>query len=75
MAWCRVAKRAKWSCFEAVRRDFHSSDQVGSLLIFNLRGNAYRLIARIVYATGRLCIKALLSHAEYDTKGWMQWNS
>ena len=75
MAWYRVAKRAKWSCFEDVRRDFHSSDQVGSLLIFNLRGNAYRLIARTVYPTGRLDIKALLSPAEYDSKEWMQWNS
>ena len=75
MAWYRVAKRAKWSSFEEVRRDFHSSDQVGSLLIFNLRGNAYRLIARVVYSTGRLYVKALLSHAEYDAKGWMQWNS
>jgi mRNA interferase HigB len=56
-----------------VRRSFNSADQVGRVLIFNLRGSAYRLIATVHFASKTIYVKALLSHAEYDRKEWKQW--
>ena len=73
MQWFRIAKRANWQNFEAVRQSINSADLVGNLLLFNLRGNAYRLIVRVNFAGQRLYLKALLSHQEYDKKEWMKW--
>ncbi len=73
LSWYQVARRAVWRGLMEVRRDFSSADQVGNVLIFNIKGNRYRLIARVNYQTQRLFVKALLTHAEYDKKGWLRW--
>ncbi len=73
MAWFHIVRRAKWKGLQEVRRDFPSADQVGHVLIFNIKGNRYRLITRVNYVGQRIFIKALLTHAEYDRKEWMKW--
>lgn len=73
VAWFHVARRARWLVLESVRRDFPAADQVGHVLIFNLRGNRYRLVTRVSYRSQRIYVKALLTHAEYDRKEWMKW--
>ena len=65
-AWYKVAEDANWSGFADVRRDFPSADQVGDKLIFNIRGNAYRLVVAVDYVRKGLLIKWLGTHAEYD---------
>ncbi|QRR02102.1 type II toxin-antitoxin system HigB family toxin [Dyadobacter sandarakinus] len=66
-AWFKTVKRASWKDFNAVKKDFRTVDMVGdSRLIFNIKGNHYRLIARISYEHKRLMIKWLGTHAEYD---------
>ena len=72
-AWFLVVRKLHWVCLEDVRKHFRSTDQIGPLLIFNLRGNRYRLIVRVSWKTGRLFVKELLTHAEYDRKEWMRW--
>ena len=44
---------------------------VNDLLVFNIRGNRYRLIAYPVFSRRRIYVKALLTHAEYDRKDWV----
>ena len=46
---------------------------VGDLAIFNIRGGNYRLIVRMVFASKRVYIKELLTHAEYNKGGWKKW--
>jgi mRNA interferase HigB len=70
IAWFRVARKAEWRGLADVREDFPSADQVGEVLIFNIKGNRYRLIARVNHAGQRIFLKALLTHAEYDRKEW-----
>jgi mRNA-degrading endonuclease HigB of HigAB toxin-antitoxin module len=46
-------------------------------LVFNIKGNDYRLIARVQYQAGVLMIRFFGMHAEYDeidaeTVEWMQ---
>jgi mRNA interferase HigB len=48
--WWTVAKAARWESLADVRGDYPAADQYGRCLIFNARGNNYRLIVRIVYA-------------------------
>lgn len=49
---------------------FPATDMVGDLAIFNIRGNKYRLIARMVFRYQRIYIKEFLTHAEYSKEGW-----
>jgi mRNA interferase HigB len=43
---------------------------VGELTVFNLKGNAYRLIVYIDYSHQSIYIKDLLSHADYSKQQW-----
>lgn len=71
--WYTVVRKAKWGQFEDVRATFSSVDRVGKVLIFNIMGGNFRLIATVANNYQRLYIKALLTHNEYDRKEWMKW--
>jgi mRNA interferase HigB len=71
--WFDTASKAEWTCLEDVRKSFPATDVVGVLGIFNIRGNHYRLIARMVWAKKRIYIKEFLTHAEYDKERWKKW--
>ena len=73
LACHKIARTATWKGLHEVRRTYPEADQVGDVLIFNIRGNRYRLITRVSYQTGRLYVKGLLTHSEYDRKEWMKW--
>jgi mRNA interferase HigB len=68
--WYRTAKAAQWRRLTDVRRTYPHADAVGTCTVFNLRGNTYRLIVWINYPTGRIYIRRVLTHAEYDREDW-----
>jgi mRNA interferase HigB len=68
--WFRIAKRAEWKNLAEVRRTYPHADAVGKYTVFNIKGNDYRLIVEINYRTGRIFIRHVLSHKEYDEEGW-----
>jgi mRNA interferase HigB len=45
-------------------------DRVGELLVFDIGGNKYRLIAYIRFTKQIVYIKAVLTHREYDKGAW-----
>jgi mRNA interferase HigB len=69
-AWYRIAKRAEWRNLMDVRRAFPSADAVWKFTVFNIKGNAYRLITEINFRTGRIFLRQVLTHAEYTKGGW-----
>lgn len=69
-AWYRVAKSASWSSLMDVRRQLATADAAGRYTVFNIKGNAYRLIAEIYYESRVVLVRAVLTHAEYDKEGW-----
>ena len=69
-AWFRIVKKAEWKNLTDVRNTFSSADAVGKWTVFNIKGNRYRLIAEINYAFGRIYVRHVLTHAEYDRGGW-----
>lgn len=71
--WYRVAHSAAWKNLMDARKDFGDADQVGSVLIFNIRNNRYRLITFVVFGKQKLYVKALLTHKEYDREEWKKW--
>jgi mRNA interferase HigB len=42
------------------------------VVVFNIGGNKYRLVTRIYYEYGRVYVKAVLTHAEYDVGKWKE---
>jgi mRNA interferase HigB len=71
-AWYTVAKNSKWQSLAEVRSVYPSADLVGRHTVFNIRGNNYRLIARIIYRSQTIFLVAILTHAEYDLGKWKE---
>ena len=70
--WHRLMKRNDFISFIDLRRTFPSADQVDNLTVFNISGNNFRLIAAIHYNTGRVYIRHVLTHSEYDRGQWKE---
>lgn len=68
--WYRIAKKAAWNDLMHVRRELPTADAVEDLTVFNIKGNAYRLITEINYRTGRIFLRHVLTHAEYSKGAW-----
>jgi mRNA interferase HigB len=68
--WYRIAKSSRWRKLVEVRAACPSAEAVGELTVFNVKGNTYRLIARIDYRSGTIFIRAILTHADYDKGDW-----
>ena len=39
-------------------------------MVFNIGGNKYRLVASVHFNRGKVYIRHVLTHAEYDRGGW-----
>jgi mRNA interferase HigB len=68
--WFRVAKQANWGSFADVRNTFNTADRVGRFVVFDIAGNKYRLIAAIHFDRGKLFVRHVLTHSEYDEGKW-----
>lgn len=66
-AWIKTVKRAKWTSFADVKKDFNSVDSVGNQhYVFNIRGNNHRLVVVIKFTIKWIYIRFIGTHAEYD---------
>ena|ERR1700691_3611965 len=68
--WHKVAKCATWASLIDVRRVYPHADFVDPYTVFNIKGNAYRLIVKIEYRWQMIFVKYLIPHNEYNTGGW-----
>jgi mRNA interferase HigB len=69
-AWYRVATKAQWQNLTEVQGQYLKAEVVANFTVFNIKGNQYRLIVDINYATQRIYIKYIMTHAEYDKDRW-----
>ena len=67
-SWFAVTAKAQWANPAEIMQQFGSTvDFVGdNRVIFDLGGNKYRLIVHISYEFGRVLVKFIGTHAEYD---------
>lgn len=66
-AWYNEAERAAWKSPEDIKREYPSASILKSKrVIFNIKGNAYRLVVRINYGYGLVWIRFAGTHEEYD---------
>jgi mRNA interferase HigB len=66
-AWLAIASRAQWRNPEDVKAAYpKTSILTGSRVVFNIKGNDYRIIASLQYQAGVLVIRFFGTHADYD---------
>ncbi len=66
-AWLAIARGAQWRNPEDVKASYPKASILkGSRVVFNVKGNDYRLIAALQYRAGALAIRFFGTHSEYD---------
>ena len=66
-AWYSIASKAHWATFADIRADYPSSSWVGNnRVVFNICNNRFRLIVKVSFAYGRVLIRFVGTHQEYD---------
>ena len=65
--WYEIAEKANWTNFNDVKLSYPSADQEGDdRVVFNVKGNKFRLIVRFSFQFKVLQIKWFGRHKEYD---------
>src|SRR5712692_4971580 len=66
-AWLDIVARAEWRNPEDVKASYPKASILkAGRVVFNIKGNDYRLVARVQYQAGVLVIRFFGTHAEYD---------
>lgn len=65
--WYEKTQDADWDSLADVKQMFNSADYVGNnRIVFNIKGNQYRLVALVLYKIKRVYIRFVGTHQEYD---------
>ncbi len=65
--WHQETSVSSWKNPNEIKRDFPSASILGdNRVVFNIRGNAYRLIVKINYRYQMIWIRFIGTHAQYD---------
>lgn len=66
-AWYHEAEQANWKSPNDIKKGYPSASILeDNRMVFNIKGNNYRLIVRINYNYGIVWIRFIGTHAEYD---------
>ncbi len=65
--WCKLLRNLNFRDFHELKEYFGSADQLGNgRVVFNIKGNKYRIVSRINYSKGRVFIRFIGTHAQYN---------
>ena len=65
--WFEDASRASWRSPQDIKLRYCSASFVSSnRVVFNIKGNDYRLVVAVAYRFGAVYIKFLGTHKQYD---------
>lgn len=69
-AWYELMRTGRYTTFAELKETFGSVDKIGKLYVFNIGGNKLRLIAAIHLNTGKVFIRYVVTHKDYDKESW-----
>jgi mRNA interferase HigB len=69
--WHAATAAADWDTPAAVTATFNTADRVGNCTVFDVGGNNFRLIARVMFRTRTVYVLRVMTHAEYDREDWV----
>ncbi len=64
--WFKLVKATAFRDFEHVKGVFPSADYVAPFTVFDIGGNNWRVVTVSHYNAGRLYIRHVFTHPEYD---------
>lgn len=68
-AWYRIIKGRDYDSPHELREDFPTASFLGARrTVFNIGGNKYRLVVDMRYDLGRVYVRHVLTHEEYDRR-------
>jgi mRNA interferase HigB len=63
-------ERSDFPNLDALEVTFPTADKVGNFVVFNIGGNKYRLITAVHFNRGKVYVRHVLTHQEYDRGTW-----
>ena len=67
MAWYALASRSQWKSPSDIKEAYrNASFTANNRVVFNIKGNDYRLVVLVRYYKGLLFVKFVGTHAQYD---------
>lgn len=68
-AWIVEVRTANWITPHSIKDKYRSADfLIDNRVIFNIKGNSFRLVARVSYEQQVVVVEWVGTHAEYDKK-------
>ena len=66
-AWFDEVKKARWTGAADVKRSYATASIISAdRVVFNVKGNTYRLVAAVDFEKGIVWIKWIGTHKDYD---------
>lgn len=66
-SWYNEAEKSNWRSPKDIKSEYPSASILPSnRVVFNIKGNAYRLVVRINYKFGFVWIRFIGTHNDYD---------
>lgn len=67
LAWIDEARNAQWTSPADIKAQYRSASVLKSRrVVFNIKGNDYRLVVAVAYRFGAIYIKFIGTHKQYD---------
>ncbi len=65
--WYKMVERSQWKNSNDVKKQFGNASIVGNnRIVFNIKGNDFRLVVYIVFQTQKVFIRFIGTHEAYD---------
>ncbi|MDO6486270.1 type II toxin-antitoxin system HigB family toxin [Colwellia sp. 6_MG-2023] len=70
-AWFYEAEDAEWNTPQDIKDRYSSADFLSdNRVIFNIKGNHYRLVVKVRYQNGIAVVEWVGTHSEYDKQSF-----
>jgi len=67
MAWYSLASRAQWNSPKDIKQAYrNASFTANNRVVFNIKGNDYRLVVLVRYDKGLMFLRFVGTHSQYD---------
>ena len=66
--WHKIVEKQKWKSTHDIKQLFGDASIIGNnRVVFNIKGNHYRLIVYIVFKVQKVFIRFIGTHKQYDS--------
>ena len=74
--WLADARLATWGTQNDIKFRYSTvSFLLNNMVIFNVKGNEYRLVTQVAYKTNIVAIRWIGTHAAYSKIDWEKWKN